>query len=112
MKCEESRLGVQTNKGLVKAMAHWKCGVWKPKKAKSYNMRYEHTDYHKIPQDHETGYATVYVEYFTTAKEGTFLLSEIPPICPLLWEGTIQGMHGEPWPIPQRKNNDLLPASR
>ena len=63
------RLGVQTNKGQTKKIAHWKARVWAPADARSYTAKIENTDYHGSPSKEETGFATVTVEYFTTTHE-------------------------------------------
>jgi len=74
-------LGVQTNPGSTLAVAHWKAHKWAPKKAKSFTLTMQHTDYHGMSMAYETGYADVRVHYFTTLKEGATAVDRDAP-CP------------------------------
>jgi hypothetical protein len=64
-------LGVQTNKGNTSDRAMFVAKSWQPKKAQSFTIeKVVHTDYHGKPVEEETGYARVFVSYFTGKKEG------------------------------------------
>lgn len=69
-------LGIQTNAGLVQKDVLFKVAAWSPPKAQSYKVLWlKHTDYHGRAADHETGYATFEVAYFSRLDEG----EPIPP---------------------------------
>lgn len=67
-------LGVQTNKGNTLEQANWLARQWAPKCSKSLTFKLKHTDYHGVESPVETGYATITVEYFSTATEGEIRL--------------------------------------
>lgn len=68
-------LGVQTNKGNTHAAAIRMANSWAPQKARSFDMTVSHTDYHGRSSDEETGYARVKVIYYSTLKEGKYLIN-------------------------------------
>lgn len=71
-------LGVQTNIGSVEEVMHRKAVSWAPKRAKSYKIiAFKHTDYYGAPASKETGYASFEVQYFTTAKEGSYPVASL-----------------------------------
>lgn len=65
-------LGIQTNVGNTFENAIWKARKWATGKAKSFSFVLTHTDYHGHVQDHETGYASIKVTYYTKVKEGQY----------------------------------------
>lgn len=75
-------LGIQTNKGHVKAKALWKAYQWGLQyKAKSFTIeRLTNTDYHGSLSDVETGYANMVVSYYSKVSEGEHSMNENYPI--------------------------------
>lgn len=67
-------LGVQTNKDNIQKASEEKAIAWAPKKAKSFDMEICNTDYEGCTVDKETGYANITVSYFTTTKEGKYII--------------------------------------
>ena len=66
-------LAIQTNKGNVDKEAVKMAKRWAPKKCKSFSIAtIEHTDYHGDTVEHETGFASITVYYYTTKKEGRY----------------------------------------
>lgn len=75
MQVETLRLGTQTNKGCTVQDVHWKSLAWMPKKARSYTItNFRHTDYHGRTMDHETGYSSFTVTYYSTVREGEHVI--------------------------------------
>lgn len=64
-------LGVQTNPEDFEKSTHFKANAWAPSAAKSYTIfEVQNTDYHGRRVAELTGYGSIKVGYFTTAKEG------------------------------------------
>ena len=69
------KLGVQTNKGNTQAEALRMAIAWRQPKAKSFTIiRFQHTNYNGETVEEETGFADIWVNYFTTQKEGEIKL--------------------------------------
>lgn len=70
-------LGVQTNPGNTTNQAHWLAKKWAPEKAKSYTIKnFRHTNYYGVVAQEETGYAEFDVWYYSTKKEGEFVIED------------------------------------
>jgi hypothetical protein len=68
-------LGLQENESItpekLAAEVHSKACYWAPPKAKSYTVvEMLNTNYYGTPVEHQTGYFTLILNYFTTVKEG------------------------------------------
>jgi hypothetical protein len=63
-------LGIQTNPGNAINVVELRARQWAPNNAKSCTICFRDTDYHGLTENHPTGFATIEVRYFTTAKEG------------------------------------------
>lgn len=76
MQLETLNLGVQTSVGKTLANAILKARQWSPSKAKSFSFVLTHTDYHGHIQDHETGYASVKITYYSKVNEGRYVIKD------------------------------------
>lgn len=71
-------LGVQTSPDKVFDNMVWLSQAWAPKKAKSFTICFlGHCTTQNEPSSTATGWATIEVRYFTTAKEGMTRCKEV-----------------------------------
>ena len=68
-------LGLQENESItpekLATVVHSNACYWAPPKAKSYTVvEMLNTNYHGTTVEHQTGYFTLILNYFTTVKEG------------------------------------------
>jgi len=63
-------LGIQTTPEEVYNKMIWTAKQWKPSFAKSFTIGFKHTNYHGHIRFSPTGYATIFVKYYSRKKNG------------------------------------------